>query len=201
MTKPTRILLFLIAGLYLLDQITKGLIVHYFEQPSFLISSAGMTRNFDKISIIDGYFNIVRVHNTGVAFGIGNGTVWSSYVFLAIPIIAIFALIWAYRKGFFSTTMMKIGWAFLLAGVCGNITDRLIQGFFLNVSHMLSFWECVMAGYVVDFIDIKIPWINYTWPSFNIADSCICISAVIFLICSFTSVSDQDQQQQESLKK
>lgn len=185
----------LIIGLYVLDQVTKLLIVFNFEQPVLQFSSEGGRRIWDTIPVIDGYLNIVRVHNTGVAFGFGNGTAWSSYVFLAIPIIAIIALIWGYRKQFFSTLWMKIAWAFLLAGIFGNLTDRLIQGFLLNISHLLTFWERVMSGYVVDFIDVTIPVINYKWPAFNVADSCICIAAGIFLICSFAGEEKKETEE------
>lgn len=178
-------LLFLIIGLYILDQVTKFLIVFNFRPPLIEISGKGMKWIWDVVPVIDGYFNIVRVHNTGVAFGFGNGTEWAKYVFLAIPIIAIVALIWGYRKHFFSTLWLKIAWAFLFAGILGNLTDRLTQGFFLSISDKLSFWQCVMAGYVVDFLDVTIPFVNYRWPSFNVADSCICIAAGIFFICSF----------------
>ena len=40
-------------------------------------------------------------------------------------------------------------------------------------------WERLKAGYVVDFLDFTIPVVNYQWPSFNVADSCICIAAVL----------------------
>ena len=178
-------LIFLIIGFYILDQVTKLLIVFNFHPPTIQFSSNGIKRIWDTVPVIDGYLNIVRVHNTGVAFGFGNGTPWSKYVFLAIPIIAIVALIWGYKKQFFSTFWMKLAWAFLLAGIFGNLTDRLLQGFLFSGSHLLSFWQRIMSGYVVDFIDVTIPGFNYSWPSFNIADSCICIAAGIFLICSF----------------
>jgi signal peptidase II len=49
-----------------------------------------------------------------------------------------------------------------------------------------------MSGYVVDFLDFSFPWIKtemfpygYHWPSFNVADSCVCIAAALFIISSF----------------
>jgi prepilin-type N-terminal cleavage/methylation domain-containing protein len=35
---------------------------------------------------------------------------------------------------------------------------------------------------VVDFIDILIPFIHYRWPTFNLADSYICIAVALFII-------------------
>ena len=181
-------LLALMIGCFILDQVTKLIIVFNFDLPTPRITDAGFMIASDTVPIIDGIFNIVRVHNTGVAFGLGNGTAWSSYVFMAIPIAAISILVCAFRRGFFNTPLLRIAWALLLAGVAGNLTDRLIQGFILNQQHLQganSFWDCLTGGYVVDFVDITIPWINYTWPAFNVADSCICIAAVLFIISSF----------------
>lgn len=181
-------LLVLMIGVYILDQVTKLLIVGYFDLPSLKQTAQGLAFTADIYPVIDGVFNIVRVHNTGVAFGLGNGTAWSSYVFLLVPIAAIIILVWTFRKGFFNTFLLRLGWALLIAGVAGNLTDRLIQGFILNHQYLQgtqSFWDCLTGGYVVDFVDITIPWINYTWPAFNVADSCICVAAVLFIISSF----------------
>ncbi len=190
-------LLILIIGLYIFDQVTKLLIVFNFDLPAPRVTSAGFMIASDTVPVIDGIFNIVRVHNTGVAFGMGNGTAWSSYVFMLVPITAMCILCWAFRKGFFNTSLLRIGWALLLAGVAGNLTDRLVQGFILNHQYLNgtnSFWDCLTGGYVVDFVDITIPWINYTWPAFNVADSCICIAAVLFIISSFLADGDKKKQ-------
>jgi len=45
-----------------------------------------------------------------------------------------------------------------------------------------SFWDCLRAGYVVDFLDFTIPVIDYRYPTFNIADSCICIGAGLMIL-------------------
>lgn len=191
-------------ALYVLDQVSKFLIVFNFYPPAenqgqMMFFHLAAPRPLETVvPVIDGFFNIVRVHNTGVAFGFGNGTAWSFYVFLAIPILAIVALIVLYRKGFFSTKWLLAGWALLLTGVCGNLTDRLVQGFVMSSQWPIQrgFWENLQGGYVVDFVDIKVPFINWHWPAFNVADSCICIAAVIFLICSFRAESGKTPQQE-----
>lgn len=193
-------------GLYVLDQVSKFLIVLNFYPPSQTPEQHLLWRLMSEkpletvIPVIDGFFNIVRVHNTGVAFGFGNGSAWSVYVFLAIPVIAIIALILLYRKGFFHTKWMRVGWALLLTGVCGNLTDRLVQGFVMDAQWPIKrdFWETLKGGYVVDFVDIKVPLIDWHWPAFNVADSCICIAAVIFLICSFRADSAGNPSQTKS---
>ncbi|MEO0016981.1 MAG: hypothetical protein RLZZ522_264, partial [Verrucomicrobiota bacterium] len=83
----------------------------------------------------------------------------------------------------------KIAVALLLCGIFGNLTDRLVQGFLLQERVGEPFWSRLSAGYVVDFIAIKLPFYdklvptsNGWWPSFNVADSCICVAAVLLFI-------------------
>src|SRR4029077_2480833 len=58
--------------------------------------------------------------------------------------------------------------ALLLTGVLGNLTDRLLH------------------GHVIDFLlfDLHLP-LAHPWPAFNVADACICIAVVLFVINSF----------------
>src|SRR5437870_13433522 len=58
--------------------------------------------------------------------------------------------------------------ALLLAGVLGNLTDRLLY------------------GHVIDFLlfDLHVRYAD-PWPAFNVADSCISIAVVLFIIHSF----------------
>jgi signal peptidase II len=58
----------------------------------------------------------------------------------------------------FTTLVEKIAYALILAGLWGNLLDRVI------------------FGYVVDFIDFG--W----FPVFNIADSCINVGIVLLLL-------------------
>ncbi len=193
--KPLGKLLLLVAlPLYILDQITKWWTVGYFSEPQLVnrLNKAGeveLVPNFgtsDKpIEVIKGFFDITRVHNQGVAFGFGNGTAWAPVVFLLVPLIAVTLLFVFWRKGAFATKLMKTSCALLFAGIAGNVTDRLLQGFWLERVQDGTWWERFSAGYVVDFIDITIPLINYPWPVFNIADSCISIAAFLLVISSF----------------
>lgn len=183
-------LLLLVAFLYLLDQASKWSIVLNYDVPTrfFHDSTPVLTDN----GLIG--FDIVRIHNTGVAFGFGNGTAWAPILFLGIQVLALICLIILYRRNFFFNKTLKLAWAFISAGVLGNMTDRLTQGFFLPGAENKSFFENLANGYVVDFLDFSFPWLpteafpyGYHWPSFNVADSCVCIAAVLFLIASFAT--------------
>lgn len=159
--------------LYILDQVTKFWIVRRF--PPYWLDEGER----DHIPVIDGFFNIVRVHNQGVAFGFGNGSAWAPVVFLVVPLIALTLITLGWRKNFFVGFWGKIAASLLLCGILGNLTDRLVQGSLLEELKDAPLWERIKAGYVVDFLDFTIPVINYQWPAFNVADSCICIAAAL----------------------
>jgi len=180
-----RLLLFLTLPLYILDQVTKAWTVsHFTEPPAGRFGSPDMPW-----MIIPDWFHWIRVHNQGVAFGMGNGTAWAPVVFLIIPIIALVIIRVFWKKGAFDHFVSKLAVALLLCGIFGNLTDRLVQGFLLEHSKDGSFWERLSQGYVVDFISVKLPFYEKIspasggwWPTFNVADSCICIAAVLLFI-------------------
>ena len=152
--------LWLTFPLYVLDRISKWLIVQNF--PEF-------TQTF-KIVVIPDFFSIIRVHNKGMAFGLGNQSTWAPVFFLVISIVALVWVIKSRKSDLFSGATGQWAPYLLVAGILGNFTDRLLY------------------GYVVDFLDFTLPFTKgYHWPSFNIADSCICIAAGLLFISSFSS--------------
>jgi signal peptidase II len=182
MTFFRKLLLFLALPLYLLDQATKWWIVFHLPEP-------GTHSSWEYIPVSEDWFHIVRVHNQGVAFGMGNGTAWAPVVFLVVPLVAVALIRLFWKKGVFNTALSQIAVVLLLTGIFGNLTDRLTQGSQLSYLKDASLWERLSAGYVVDFISVKLPFYDKLvpsssgwWPSFNVADSCICIAATLLFI-------------------
>ncbi len=175
------LLLFLALPLYVLDQITKFWTVGKFPPP-------WSHQAFD-LPVVENFFHLVRVHNQGVAFGFGNGSAWAPIVFLFVPIIALTMIRIFWKKGVFSHPMSKLAVALLISGIIGNLTDRLVQGFLLEEFKGVGFWQRLSEGYVVDFLAVKLPLYDKIvpssqgwWPAFNVADSCICVAAVLLFI-------------------
>jgi len=187
---PSSMKLFLLLSipLLILDQATKWWIVDNFNPPSNHVAKAGCeepysTDKYNQIEAIPGFFNIVRVHNTGMAWGIGNGTNAARIIFPIIACFAIGMILWLWRKNAFPTLISKIAVALLLPGILGNLIDRLLP----------------CRGYVVDFLDFILP--GYVklfpnsgghFPSFNVADSCICIAAALLIISAFKGEPEDD---------
>ena len=158
--------------LYILDQVTKWWIV--------------LTKVQGEVHpVIPGVFNIMRVHNQGVAWGMGNGSSWAPVLFLLVLPAALVGISFLWKKGVFPGKLGLTSFILLVAGIVGNLTDRLLQGFWLDKPQARSFMDKLLDGYVVDFLDVTIPFIDYRWPTFNVADSCIVIAAVCLFLTSF----------------
>ena len=152
-----RLLLLLSLPLYILDQWSKHWIVSRYELHG------------NESEVIPGTFWLHHTANTGVAFGMFNGTEYANYAFGAIAIGAVALITWLYRKGAFPGWISKVAVALLVSGVAGNFTDRLLH------------------GYVVDFLRFDFGfWPFNPWPSFNVADSCVVVAACLLAISSFT---------------
>ena len=175
--------------LYVLDQVTKFWVIRTFPVPW---SDAPLDER--RIEVIPGFLNWVRVHNQGVAFGMGNGTEWAPLVFPFISLLAFTLITIGIRTRFFVGKVGMLAVSLLITGICGNLTDRLIQGSLLEEMRGAPLWQRLKEGYVVDFIDVKLPLYEKLvpsshghWPSFNVADSCICIAAVLLFVSGWKS--------------
>ena len=111
--------------------------------------------------VIPGFFNLTYVTNTGAAWGILAGRYW---LLLTISALVFCAAIWFLR--FLTESWKERYFAIFLvmSGILGNSIDRIFR------------------GAVVDFLQFYIG--KYAWPSFNVADSCICIGVFIYILSS-----------------
>jgi signal peptidase II len=118
----------------------------------------------DKLTVTS-YFDLVRYHNEGAAFGFLNDAGgWQKWFFTAISAIAIIVITYLIKKHS-EQKLFCLGLALVLGGAIGNLYDR------------------ITLGYVVDFLNFHIN--NYYWPAFNVADSAICVGVALLLIDSF----------------
>jgi len=133
--------------LVLLDQGSKVLVMHSI---SFQ----------ESIPVIPGFFNLTHLYNTGAAFGMLSD---SNLFFMILSSVVLIALIVMRRH--FAGKLMGTGWVLLIAGIIGNVADRM------------------RIGHVVDFLDFQFG--SYHWPSFNVADSCICVGVGLYIVMSY----------------
>ena len=113
----------------------------------------------DSIMVIENFFYITYVRNTGAAWSIFSGKIW---MLIIVSLIIISFMVWYIYRNKPKSKLEKIGYAMILGGAFGNLLDRIIY------------------GYVVDFLDFYI--FGYDYPIFNIADSFILIGVVLLII-------------------
>ncbi len=115
--------------------------------------------------IVPDFFSLVNVTNTGAAFGSFKG---NNVFFILISIIALVVVTILLVRPRLCDAWRDLSLALLLTGILGNLTDRLLY------------------GHVIDFLLFNLH-VRYAdpWPAFNVADSCISIAVVLFIIHSF----------------
>lgn len=149
-----RWLLGLALGVFMLDQITKFLIVTALQTGTY-----GPPHH---IPVIPGFFNLVHVGNTGAAWSLFTGKSTILALLALTTLTAIF--LWRHSLGLRVKTV-QISFGLLCGGIVGNLLDRLVY------------------KHVIDFLDFHFG--SYVYPTFNIADSGICIGVGIYLWYSF----------------
>ncbi len=133
----------------IIDQIVKILVSNY------LI--LGQT-----IKIINNFFYLTYVQNTGAAFSILIGY---RYILIIITLIFLYYLYKYTKKQTNPNKLAILSHGLLLGGIIGNLIDRIIY------------------GYVIDYLDFMI--FNYNFPIFNLADTFIVIGCIILVINSY----------------
>ena len=147
-----KFILFITLPLYALDQLTKQWVLRSINP-------------YDARIVVPDFFNLVNVTNTGAAFGSFRGNNTFFVVISVVALVVVTVLLVRHNR---SDPWRDISLALLLAGILGNLTDRLLY------------------GHVIDFLLFNLH-IRYAdpWPAFNVADSCISIAVVLFIIHSF----------------
>lgn len=155
-----KFIFFLSLPLYGLDLLTKYLVLQHIDPKEPRV-------------VVTDFFDLVNITNTGAAFGSFKN---NNEFFIGISCIALlFVLILLVRRQQ-PDAWRDVSLALLLAGILGNLTDRLLY------------------GHVIDFLlfDLHIPY-AHPWPAFNIADSCITIAVICFIIHSFCQGKGREQ--------
>lgn len=118
------------------------------------------------MNVIDGFLNFVYAENTGVAFSMldDHGTTgrWGLAVIAGVAATLVLFYFWRIPR---TNDRLLGSLALLLAGIVGNLTDR------------------IRLGFVVDFIQVH--YKDWYYPVFNVADMAICVGAGLLIIDMF----------------
>lgn len=160
--------------LAVLDQVTKELVIYFIPK-------------FSLVTVIPGFFDLTYITNPGAAWGMFAN---KGIMLLSISFVVMAAMLVFHR-------FLTEGWseryyaiAMIISGILGNSYDRIFR----------SSYGKLCDGEVVDFLSFHIgdiPWA--VWPSFNIADSAICIGVGIFIFSNFIR-PEKDKSENDSEK-
>lgn len=118
------------------------------------------------IPVIPGFFNIVHVGNQGAAWSMFTG--WSTLLALLAVLTLGAIFIWRRQLGL-RHPFVQVCFGLLCGGTAGNLMDR--------VTH----------GHVIDFLDFHFG--SYIYPTFNVADSAICVGVFAYILWSLRQPS------------
>ncbi|WP_435741527.1 signal peptidase II [Nocardioides sp. SYSU DS0663] len=140
------------AVLYATDVVTKVLAVeHLADRPD--------------VEVVGDLLVLHLVRNPGAAFSTGTEY---TVVLSCIAIAAVVVVLWLLRR--VGSRVWAVALGLLLAGVAGNLTDRLLRE------------PGPLRGHVIDFLMLP------NWPVFNVADICINVAAGLILVQAFRGV-------------
>ena len=138
-----------------------GLIIVFSDQLTKLWVRSSFVYGGEPQEVIPGFFNLVYVRNEGAAWGMFGGQM-AALVLVSFVVLILLAVY--HRKMLNPTLDHRIALGLMTGGICGNLIDR------------------IRLGWVTDFLDFYIG--PHHWPSFNLADSAICIAVGIYLLSS-----------------
>ena len=137
-----------------IDQLTKMVVRQRFEL-------------HESVTVVEGFFDLTRVHNTGAAFGMLNDAEFpmKSAVLLLVATAALAGVALYAAMLPPAQWLARLGLAFILGGAAGNLIDR------------------VSLGYVVDFFDFY--WRGWHFWAFNVADAAITAGVGLMILDLF----------------
>jgi signal peptidase II len=115
-------------------------------------------------TIIEGFLRLQLAENPGAAFGIAAN---HRVLLIGVSAVALIVVIGVFLFAGQDWKITQIALALFAAGVAGNLYDR------------------IQTGLVRDFIDV-VYWPGRHWPSFNVADTSLCMAVALLILSGFT---------------
>lgn len=131
------------------------------------------TKPYQEVTF-NSWLRFVMRENAGAAFSMMHG---HRFTLVAVSLIAFIAIALIFYSGIIKGKLLTINLALFFGGVVGNLYDRVFND-----------------GLVRDFIDVYLKPFDYHWPTFNVADSLLCISLGIFVLHSIFSKDEKNAE-------
>lgn len=151
--------------LYAVDVVTKVLAVEHLEGRG-------------RVDLLGPVLGLNLAHNPGAAFSLGTESTFVLSLLAIAAVVGVLVMAPRVREAWWAVAL-----GLLLAGVAGNLTDRLVRA------------PGPLRGHVVDFLQLP------HWPIFNVADICICAAAALIIVQSFRGVALDGTRHDQSRDK
>jgi signal peptidase II len=155
-------------GIFMVDQMTKAWAVR-------------RLRFGDDMTVIPNFLNFAYAENPGVAFSMfndhGETGRWGLSAVAIIAGVLVLFYFWRIPR---THDRLLGALALLLAGIVGNVTDR------------------IRLGFVVDFIDLQFG--SWHYPTFNVADMAICVGAGLLILDMFLTRNTTAEEKDKDLQ-
>jgi signal peptidase II len=115
---------------------------------------------------VNSFFNLTHVYNYGAAFSfLHDAGGWQRWFFTVVAFAVVAMLLWWLKQLSRSQVILPLAFCLIIGGALGNAYDRLV------------------LGHVIDFLVVY--YQEWVWPAFNVADSAICLGAVLLIVDMF----------------
>lgn len=118
--------------------------------------------NWQSKVLIPDILTINPTRNPDGLFGMSYGPHW---LYLVLPVLGIGLVAWFVLRN--RQKLAAVAYGLILAGALGNLVDRFT------------------LGWVVDFIDFRVPALGFRWFTFNLADAFIVAGIIGLLAAEF----------------
>jgi signal peptidase II len=122
-----------------------------------------------QFSLIEGFAQFILRENDGAAFSMFRG--WTFFL-IGTSIAALLVVVGLFFLRKIHSKLLLFALGCMAAGIIGNLYDRVFN-----------------AGRVRDFIDVYVG--SYHWPTFNVADSLLCIGVGLMIIVNLKATTSE----------
>lgn len=120
------------------------------------------------------FFNLTHVYNYGAAFSfLSDAGGWQRWLFTGIAIAVCGLVTWWLKETTRQQVLLPVAFCLIIGGALGNVFDRLMHGF------------------VIDFLVLY--YEDWYWPAFNVADSAICLGALLLVVDMFKNKGNENE--------
>ena len=127
-----------------------------------------------RVDVFGDVLGLRLTRNAGAAFS--TGTEFTAG-FTVLAVVATVVVLWLSRR--VGTVFWAFGFGMLLAGITGNLSDRIFRS------------PAPLRGHVVDFLELP------NWPIFNVADICLNVGVAVVLVQALRGVRLDGSRHQE----